>query len=263
MMMVRRQIKLSMDTLAERVAFLLKLRGLSQAEAARRGGFSNATFIYDILKGKKLGVQGANLAKLALGLSTTAEFLLRKTEDPELPGESAAPARTAPQIERSDFALATYGGVVEAGAFREVNDFADDTEDHAPIYEPRDPRFPQAQLVYFMVAGDSMNALRPRPLMPGDRVIGVDFEGLGGRVPLDTGLVVVIEQTMQGGHHRERSVKQVELYEDRIEFHPRSTNPKHKPIVVPVTVFRDPSEEDQRTVRILAIVRRVSADIPL
>lgn len=70
-----------MNTLQERVANFLEIRKLSQAEAARRGGFKNAAFINDILRGHKAGVRGENLERLAKALSTTDAFLLGRTED--------------------------------------------------------------------------------------------------------------------------------------------------------------------------------------
>ncbi len=147
-------------------------------------------------------------------------------------------------------------GIVEAGAFRAAPEFSD--LEAEPVLEMRDPQFPFARLVAFDVAGDSMNRLQPRPILPGDRIIGVDFDDLGGRIPLRDGMVVVVEQSLEGGHLREWSVKQIELYEDRMEFHPRSTNPRHEPIVVP----RNSDADDGKMVRILALVRRITNDVP-
>lgn len=143
-------------------------------------------------------------------------------------------------------------GIVEAGAFRQAEDIYQD--DPVMIQAPADPDFPHARITAWDVAGDSMNALKPRPIFPGDRVIGINFEDLDNRVPLRDGMVVVVEQVRDGGHIREWSVKQIELYDDRIEFHPRSTSAKHKPIVVK----RDLWADDGREVSILALVRRVT-----
>jgi len=98
-----------------------------------------------------------------------------------------------------------------------------------------------------------MNKLEPRPILAGDRIVCVDFDDLDNRVPLRDGMVVVVERTRDAGFLREWSVKQLEFYEDRVEFHPRSTNPRHKPIVIP----RDYQADDGQEVRILALVRRI------
>jgi hypothetical protein len=103
-----------------------------------------------------------------------------------------------------------------------------------------------------------MNVLKPHPIMPGSRVVGVDYDDVASQVPLRDGLVVVVERSRDGGHSREFSVKQVEFYPDRIEFHPRSTNPKHKPIVVEHDAWADGGV----TVRIAALVRTTINDMP-
>lgn len=72
-----------MSLLQERVVLLLKLRNITQAEAARRGRFKNAAFISDIVRGHKDSVRGESLNQLATGLGTTISFLLGETEDPD------------------------------------------------------------------------------------------------------------------------------------------------------------------------------------
>ncbi|NEK55241.1 phage repressor protein, partial [Rhizobium leguminosarum] len=86
----------------------------------------------------------------------------------------------------------------------------------------------------------------------------VSYEDVAYDAPLRDGMVVVVERTRDGGQTREWSVKQIELYQDRTEFHPRSTNPKHKPIIVP----RDPSADQGTVVEIIGLVRRVVNDLP-
>lgn len=103
-----------------------------------------------------------------------------------------------------------------------------------------------------------MDRLEPRPILPGDRIIGVAYEDVAHQVRIKDGLVVVVERSRDGGHTREWSVKQVELYEDRIEFHPRSSDKNLKPIVVK----RDARADDGVTVEIIALVRSVRNDLP-
>ncbi|MCY1557506.1 hypothetical protein D9M68_943600 [compost metagenome] len=71
-------------------------------------------------------------------------------------------------------------------------------------------------------------------------------------------MVVVVERTRDGGHTREWSVKQVEFYQDRIEFHPRSTDPKWKPIVVK----HEDDQDDGVSVTILALVTQILNTLP-
>lgn len=148
-------------------------------------------------------------------------------------------------------------GTVEAGAWRSVEEF-DDVEQER-VFDARDPDFPQARLFASDVAGDSMNNLKPRPIFPGDRVIWVRFEDIGDRVPLRDGMVVIVEQRKDGGSLQERSVKQLEIFDDHYALQPRSTNPRHKPIIVD----RDLQADDGRVVEIIGLVRKTMNTIPL
>lgn len=148
-------------------------------------------------------------------------------------------------------------GKTEAGSFREVDGF--DQSDQVFLSLPPDDRFPGARQMAFDVEGDSMNALKPRPIFPGDRAVGVAYEDVAHDATLRDGMIVVVERTRDGGHTREWSIKQVEIYADRTEFHPRSTNLKHKPIVI----TRDMHADDGTTVEIIMLVRRIVNDLPL
>lgn len=143
-------------------------------------------------------------------------------------------------------------GKVEAGAFRQQDDLGD-WDGAETIVDVRDSRFPNARHLCFDVEGDSMNALKPRPILPGDRVFALAYEDIAHEVPLRDGMIVIVERTRYSGQEREWSVKQMEIYEDRVEFHPRSSNPRHKPIIVK----RDNTADDGMTVEIIAIVRGV------
>lgn len=145
-------------------------------------------------------------------------------------------------------------GVVEAGAFREVDEF--DQGEPEEIYLPPDTKYPNARQMAFVVAGDSMNNLDPRPILPGDRAVCVAYADIAAEVKLRDGMVVVVQRQRDGGHFREWSIKQIELYEDRTVFAPRSTNPKHKPIIVPRDFDADNGEE----VEVIALLRRVVND---
>lgn len=164
-----------------------------------------------------------------------------------------------PQAEASpfhpNFALAAVIGTVEAGSFREIADM--DQSELERISVPADPQFPNARLLAFNVAGTSMNDLTPMPILPGSLVVGISYEDISQQFPLRDGLVVVVERTRDGGHLREWSVKQIEIFEERVEFHPRSKDRSHKPIVVQ----RNHDVDDGTSVQIIAIVRRVINDI--
>jgi transcriptional regulator with XRE-family HTH domain len=263
------------DPVLDRIQQRLKATGKSERGAAEEAGLSAAA-IRNLREGKSQSPRLETIRKLAPVLDSTPEWLAFGIEGLGAFGERGLEVRPTIEPDADEGATsigtvaprgralipARYAGRVEAGSFRPTEDF-DPDPDRDVLWEPQDRDFPDMPLFFVDVEGDSMNALKPRAILPGDQVIVIEFEGLRGRVALRDGMVVVVEQTLDGGHHSERSVKQIELYEDRIEFCPRSTNPKHKPIVVPRTVFADPSEEDGRQVRILSLVRRISNEVPL
>jgi SOS-response transcriptional repressor LexA len=174
-------------------------------------------------------------------------WLLTGKGDPKAGGDEVPP-----QLRPVDMSVTQYvvTGSVAAGTFREVSEFFD--EEPPRISAPVDMKYPDARHMAFAIEGDSMNKAKP-PMFEGGYVLCVDYEDLENRVPLRDGMKVVVERTKDGGQLREWSVKEVELYEDRIEFHPRSDNPKHKAIVVP----REFQTDDGTEVKILGLVRSV------
>lgn len=142
-------------------------------------------------------------------------------------------------------------GIVEAGAFREFDDSNQDEPEY--VSAEADKRWPDARLVAMRVGGDSMNALKPIPILDGATIVCVDYEDIADRYPMRTGMIVVVQRVAMGGHIREWSVKQLEVRDDKYVFHPRSTNQKHKPIVVTT----DFGADDGMEVSVLALVRRI------
>ncbi len=250
-----------MTDLRDRIKQRLDELGISPRAASLAAGMSSDV-IRDLFRRPDNSPTVETIRKLAVGLQTTPEWLAFGSYEVGTLGgkEGALPSQLhGPELIEVAVTLkpAAYGGVVEAGSFRPVDEFGD--IEPPTRQEPPDSEFPDAEVMFFDVAGDSMNKLKPRPIMPGDRVFALNFASLRNRVALRDGMVVVVQQTIDGGQHRERSVKQLELYEDRMEFHPRSDNPRHKPIVI----SRDYTPEDGKEVEIFALVRRISNDIPL
>ena len=170
-------------------------------------------------------------------------------------GEEPPQANEGVHLVSTGFTTGMVVGRVEAGSFREVSDL--DQREPLRMQVPEDSRFPNARVLIFEASGDSMNALQRQPILEGSLLVCVSYEDIAHEYPLRTGMVVVVERTRDGGHLREWSVKQVELGEDRVEFHPHSTNPRHEPIVID----RDPHADTGTNVQIIALVRRVMTDI--
>lgn len=249
-----------------RIERRLEVVGLSASAASKAAGKPDAirNLQRAVEKDDRQGVSTATLNALAPVLKTTSVWLFAGAGPEEL--GSAAAEKGPPQTVSTEATLITEKmipvpivGDVEAGAFREAPEFESDDIEYVTDYP--DKEFPFARRIGFRVRGDSMNDLKPRSILEGDKVIGLDFHDIEGQVVLREGMVVVVEQTRDGGHTREWSVKQLEMFEDRYEFCPRSTSKRHKPIVVQNKAFRDPSEDDGRQVRILALVRRIISDV--
>lgn len=145
---------------------------------------------------------------------------------------------------------------VEAGAWREVDEFDQSSPEWVAV--PPDDKYPDATQDVYNVAGDSMNALQPHPITPGSRIVAVRYDEIATRSPLRDGLVVVVQRSRNGGQERELTVKQVAWFDDRIEFQPRSNNPKHKPIVVE----HDNWEDNGVEVAIVGLVRDIIHRLP-
>ena len=229
----------------ERIQERLKDTGKSMRAASLDGGLGPDA-IRDLMRRPQDSPTIETIGKLADGLQTTPAWLAYeagpKTLRPNRPGAELIDATRA-------FTLVKVDGPVAAGVFLRRPAFDDDLGEM--LSAPRDPDYPFARQVAYRVEGDSMDQAKPRPIRDGDFIICVAWEDLG--LLERDGLIVVVEQTINGGQLRERSVKGLRLYEDRREFVPMSANPEHEAIIVP----RDDEPEDGREVKILALVRYV------
>ncbi len=195
-----------------------------------------------------LGIAHPQISRLLKGARSIKVHELPKISEylgSPVPGQEAVPVTLRKQT------VVRVVGTVEAGAFREVDEF---TQEELPeIPAERDERFPHARMIAFDVAGDSMNDLKPRPILPGDRVIALAYDDIQHEVPLRNGMTVVVERERDGGHIREWSVKEIQMFPDRTEFHPRSTNSRHKPIIIE----KNDDPDNGETVRVIALVKNI------
>jgi SOS-response transcriptional repressor LexA len=212
--------------------------------------------VRNILKGKSQSPRAENFEALAAVLKTTSSWLLKGEGSEEIgpAATSTSPSRptgsTVEDLPAGDaFSFAKIDGAVQAGAFLAVEAFDDDLGE--VISAPRDPVFPFARQVAHRVKGDSMNQAEPQAMRDGDYIICAAWEDLG--LKEKNGLNVVVQQTTADGQLRERSVKELRVFPDHVEFHPRSSNPAHKPIVV----NREYHTDDGKEVTILSLVRFV------
>lgn len=230
---------------SERLKQAMDAKGWNMTELSKRSGIPYDN-VNKYLRGDIRQPRGNTLPTLAETLGVSLIWL---RDGIEIDGH-----QTARPLSGQPVAAAVVGRV-EAGTFREVDPY--DQRERELVSVPPDDRFPHARQMIFDVSGDSMNDLKPRPILEGDRIVAVSFEDIASEVVLRDGMVVVVERSKDGGLTREWSVKQVEIYQDRTEFHPRSSNPRHKPIVV----NRDFSADDGVQVEIIGLARRIINDL--
>lgn len=233
--------------LLARIEERLRALGLSADAASRAAGKPDSirNLKRAVKNGDRQGVAMATLSALAPVLGTTVAYLLGEEQN-DGPADRVVEGRRPASI--------AVVGKLAAGVFREVVEHDDGEPEY--IFDEPDPEFPNARQIAFTVEGDSLNDLKPRPILDGDKVICVDFEDTG--LPLIEGMIVVVQRTRDNGITLEWSAKQVEIHPGRTEFHPRSTNKAFKPIVY----SDDPNADNGERVEVIALVRRTSYALP-
>lgn len=153
---------------------------------------------------------------------------------------------------RADDGALPVVGIVEAGAWRARDEFGDITDEVTPL--TRDPRFPLARQEAHLVRGDSMDQAG---IFEGGYVRMIAYDDVP--LSLRPGTVVILERAAGDFSIFERTVKQVEIVDGEYRFVPRSSNPRHKAIVLPqnVDLFDETSE-----VRVLGFVTAFINPIP-
>lgn len=139
-------------------------------------------------------------------------------------------------------------GPVQAGAWLLVDDIAQDEPTY--LTAALDRRYPHAPQWLREVRGDSMNA---RNIFPGDLAHIVDVTAAG--INLNSGMIVEVTRSRDGGALREITLKEVEVTPDGLTLWPRSSNPRWKdPVVMDEGNHGD--VEVQITGLLLAAIRR-------
>ena len=115
------------------------------------------------------------------------------------------------------------GGILEVGVFRGVVQDQDSTVECTP-----DLRFPPEAQRVFDIAKSGLDALEPRPIFDGDKVLCIDLATSGGWGSLVTGSIVAVSRTLEEDVV-ERSLRLVQKEKDRLVFksvtqgwHPKS-----------------------------------------
>lgn len=241
-----------LDEILSRIERRLAALKMTATEASRAAGLGEdaiRNIRRAIGKENRPGVSTSTIFALAPILKVSPAWLLTGEGD-----ETSTPPMPEVIPVTVGMRRAVIDGMVEAGSWRQVDDF--DQSERRYIDVPSDDEFPHASIRVFEVAGDSMNAYEKAPLKPGSLAVCLDYDDVVDRMPKRNGMVVVVERTADGGQFRERSIKELEVHDDHLEFHPRSTNPAHKSFIVPI----DYEADDGVKVQILAVLRRVISE---
>lgn len=217
-------------------------RGWTHDRAATEMGVSRGQFI-------KLERGERGLTERTLKLAAKAFDVPRATvlgddtveSEAVVEGSGLATAAEADQLMRVD-------GEVAAGRWIEIDDHVDEARyDPAPITP--DPRWSREAQYGLVVRGTSINQFA----VDGDILHCIDI-GATGLMPVNEDLVIV-EQTRDGGHLRERTAKLYHVGEnDMVELRADSDDPRWgTPIHVPHRVYSH-AVEPGLTVAIVAIV---------
>lgn len=120
-------------------------------------------------------------------------------------------------------------GISEAGAFRTMSEYADNEVDLPQLAAAKSRDYPNAKHFALEVRGDSMNAAK-KPILEGMFVLCVDM--IDAELEIESGKIYVVRRTLDGGQSYETTIKRAKVFRDRVELHPESLNPKHKPTVI-------------------------------
>lgn len=199
------------DVFRMRLKTAMMKKGWTQSDLAKAAGTSVDT-ISRIMTGKHNFPHPTTVKNIASVLEVTVEWLM---------GEDT---QTASAGSAADFIPVI--GTAEAGAFR-APEVQNEDQDYPQISAARHDRFRALDHFAYNVAGDSVDQIG---ISHGDTVICVGWANSGLR-PV-TGLIVVIERSIHDGLLQERSIRQMEVIDDMVIFHARSSNKNHKPIEI-------------------------------
>lgn len=219
------------NTLQERLRQRIEELGLTPREVSRRAGLGKDA-VRDILVGRSKDPGSLTLSAIAGVLNCEIAFL-SGTQESSLRGS---------EITELDADIPVVGSV-NAGVFTEMSGsepWLSDAE-FETIWAPRNRRYPSARCFAFRVMGDSMNDAKPRPILEGDLVLCVDV--VDAEIGIVDDKIYVIRRTKDGGQSFEWTLKRARVFNNRTELVPESTNPAHKPLVIPRNQTIDDGQE--------------------
>lgn len=216
--------------------------GLRQAELARRMTERGLPMTSDKLNKSLQGIRKFEAEEFLVAMEILNKPVDYAADDPLPPGEVSEIKEGIPLVGRA-----------EAGAFRQIDNPTPwlSEQDMPQIHADKSTSFPHVRHFCMQVGGDSMNDADPKPITEDDFVCCVDMSETG--LPMIDGEIYVVRRTRDHGQTYEWSVKRGRVYEDRYELVPESTNPVHRPFVIPRRPYDGTAHPDDTTEEILVI----------
>lgn len=210
--------RLDRKVFVDRLQALMKLRKTNALAVSREAGLGN-TAVSDIINEKNKNPSIPVARAIARVLKCNLAYLVGEQEVP-LSGGQERTLSPVPIV-----------GVAETGAFRAMPQFDQEHDEDLPqVQAPRSKLFPRARHFALEIRGDSMNAAKPAPFVQGMFALCVDL--VDAELEIESGRIYAVRRTLDGGSTFELTIKRARVFRDRVELHPESTNPKHKPITI-------------------------------
>jgi hypothetical protein len=213
----------TLNTLRANIHERCKELGINYQTASERSGL-NKSYVSQLLnasKNKNKNPSGASLEKLAKGLGTTVDALLRRRDDKDAGIPRRSPMRGA------TVKSMRVMGVVEGGVHRTM--LAEPMRKTIEATPDRD--YPDAECFAFEVRGDIADATEPTPLLHGTYALCVDMEAAGIEVADDNLYVVKRAHPSNDGSY-EYNIRRAKIFKTHIEFIAESTNPHYETWIV-------------------------------
>ena len=235
-----------MQTLVANIDKRLEELGLTATEASRRATGSPDTirnWKRSAAKGSKTGATVRTLEPIARVLGTSVSFLMGTTGQDSV-DDVSGPVPVSPLS-------VPFGGKVGAGGFLPVLEYFDQDDDNRemPPTVIKHPAYKNIPQYAWLVEGDSMTEAG---IYEGMWVVAGTYLDYIDRIgELENGQCVIVERTRYQGSERELTIKEVQFTRGGMRLVPRSTNPRHKELFVPL----DPQADgDKESVAIIVVV---------
>lgn len=220
-----------------KLAAAIKSSGKAATALALEAGMS-PTGVRDLLKGKSKAPSLTTISAIADALGLSINDII----DVEL-GLNPAPKRN------SITKFLTVRHKVQAGAWFEADQQANDASEMFPVAE--NPKYAGHPQWLEQIVGNSVDLIIP------DGALAHVIDAVSLEYTPKDGDLVIVERTRDGGHIRERTIKQVRIPSPtQIELWPRSTDAR----------FQDPityAEGDEESVSVAVVGLVVGSYRPL